>query len=52
MSTYLSDTLALERHTMQPLEHQAQDKVVAASTDASRVIGEALRLTHERADAF
>jgi ferritin-like metal-binding protein YciE len=45
INTYLSDMLALERHIVEPLEHQQQDEAVGKSLAAKRVIDEATRIT-------
>ena len=52
LNTYVSDMLALERHIAQPLEHQAKDEKVAASTHAARVVNDALSLTHAHVTAL
>jgi hypothetical protein len=51
ITTYLSDMLALERHVLQPLQHQVDDKEVVAMPPAHRVVAEAVAIarTHERA---
>lgn len=52
INTYVSDMLALERHILQPLEHQAKDANVLKSTHASRIVSDALRLTREHVAAL
>ena len=41
IKTYVSDMLALEQHTMQPIEHQVNDSAVQAVAPALRVLEEA-----------
>ncbi len=41
ITTYVSDMLALEQHTMQPLQHQVDDKEVQALAPALRLLQEA-----------
>jgi predicted transcriptional regulator len=51
ITTYLSDMLALERHVLQPLQHQIADRDVVAMPTAHRVVAEAVAIarTHEQA---
>jgi hypothetical protein len=51
INTYLSDMLALERHVLQPLQHQVEDEDVVAMPSAHRVVAEAVAISqkHERA---
>ena len=52
INTYVSDMLALERHIMQPIEHQATDETVTKSAPAARVVNEALSLTRNHINAL
>ena len=51
IATYVSDMLALEQHTLQPLQHQADDKAVQAMPAALRVVQAATQIAqkHEQA---
>src|SRR5579862_7958097 len=45
INTYVSDMLALEKHILQPLDHQAKDDAVANLSDAQTLISQACALT-------
>jgi hypothetical protein len=51
INTYVSDMLALERHILQPLQHQVDDNDVQAMQPAHRVVSEAAAIvqSHEQA---
>lgn len=52
INTYVSDMLALERHILIPIEHQAEDKSVAAAAHARRVFEEAQATTRAHIEAL
>ena len=52
INTYVSDMLALERHIVQPLEHQSKDAVAQKYPDAYRAIAEAFTSTQARITAL
>lgn len=52
ISTYVSDMLALERHILKPIDHQANDASVSEVTQAKRVIDEARAITRAHIDVL
>ena len=52
INTYISDTLALERHILQPLESQSNDDAMQKSANVARAVSEALTMVRSHIGAL